>query len=120
VRKVLEERSELVGQERVRPRQGALAGARERQREPPPVLRPQLTLHQARVLERREQLRDGRPRDPGATRQLRPGDALALDRSEREVLRNGQRRVTLGEQPLDPSGGERRDRGERLNRLVSI
>ena len=119
-RQVLEERAELLGEQRVGPRQGPLAGTRERQGEPAAVLPPQLPLDQAGVLERRQQLRDGRAGDPGTTGQLGAGNALALDRPQGQVLRDRQRRVALCEQPLNPPRGERRDRGERLDCLVSI
>jgi hypothetical protein len=86
----------------------------------PAVLPPELALEQARVVERRQQLGNGRPGDPRATRELCAGYALALDRSQREVLRDRQRRFALSEQPLDPPRRERRNCGERLDGLVSI
>ena len=59
-REVLEERAELFGQQRVGACQCPLAGTRERQREAAAILRAELTLDEARVLERRQQLRDRR------------------------------------------------------------
>jgi hypothetical protein len=119
-REVLEERAELFGQQRVGARERPLAGTRERQREPAAVLRAELTLDEARVLERRQQLRDRRAGDAGAPRELRAGYALALDRPQGEVLRDGQRRIALGEQPLYPPRCKGRYRGECLDGFVSI
>jgi hypothetical protein len=51
---------------------------------------------QAALLERREQLRDGRWRDGGSARQFRTDDLPLGDRLQGQVLGHRQRRVVPG------------------------
>ena len=76
-----------------------------------------LAVEQAGVGEAAEQLRDGGSGDAGAAGQLGARNSLGRDRSQRQELRDGQGGLMAGEEPLDPSIGERRDRDQRVGCL---
>ena len=85
----------------------------------PPVISRAVAAHHPGLLERREELGDGRGRDGGTAGELGPHDLSIGDRLQRQVLRNGERRVVRSEQALDPAAHERRRPDERLRRLTS-
>jgi hypothetical protein len=66
-----------------------------------------------------EELRDGGRRDGGTPGQLGTYDLSFLDRLQRQVLHDRERRVVRGEQALDPAADERRRPRERLRRLTA-
>ena len=74
-------------------------------------------VEQARVAQSVEELRDGRTRHTGASRELVDRNLFARDRAQRQILRGRQRRLVTGQQPLDPTRDQRRDGHQRLGGL---
>jgi hypothetical protein len=64
-------------------------------------------------------LRDRGRRHRGAPRELGADDVALIDRLQREVLRDGERRLVAAEQTLDPPADQRRRPRERLRRVAA-
>jgi hypothetical protein len=73
-----------------------------------------MSREQIRIGQPGHELRDGRPGYASAPCELRTGHSLLCDRAQREELRDGQRWLVPGEQPLDPTVDEWRDGNERF------
>ena len=74
---------------------------------------------QAVFFEGGEQLRDCRGRDGGTAGELGSEDLSLGDRLQRQVLRDGERRIVRREQPIDPAADEWRRAYERLRCLTA-
>ena len=113
-REVLEQPGQTLAEESLGAAEAALAVRRQGDRLPAPVGFGAPPRHQPRVLQRRDELGDGRRRDPGPAGQVRADGLAVADRPQSQVLRRGEGRLVAGQEALDPAADQRGDAAEGL------